>query len=381
MHAAISSLSAETGLSFHGQIAGRKSGRTTAGGGAIAKTAELGTAAATPPELAAVADVIYVSDSTPGIRRRLRRGKFLYLDPDGRPIRDRQEIARINKLAIPPAYRDVWICPDPRGHLQATGRDVRGRKQYRYHPRWIEIRDAQKYDRLLSFAAALPRIRAAVETHLAEPGLGRDKVMATVVALLDRTLIRVGNPRYVRENQSFGLTTLRNRHVAVEGSAIRFHFRGKSGIEHQVSVSHPRLARILKRCQELPGQQLFQYLDPEGRPRTVTSQDVNDYLRDWGKGDFTAKDYRTWAASALALEYFRKLRGTDPEDAKTRVTEVVARVAKQLGNTPAICRKCYIHPGLIESFVAGELAGLRRSRRLTRLRSEEVALRKFLEMR
>lgn len=258
---------------------------------------------------------------------------------------------------------------------------MRGRKQYRYHPRWIEIRDAQKYDRLLSFAAALPRIRAAVETRLAEPGLGRDKVMATVVALLDRTLIRVGNPRYVRENRSFGLTTLRNRHVAVEGNAIRFRFRGKSGIEHQVSVNHPRLARILKRCQELPGQQLFQYLDPEGQPRTVTSQDVNDYLRNWGKGDFTAKDYRTWAASALALEHLRKLRRTDPKDAKSRVTEVVSRVAKQLGNTPAICRQCYIHSGLIQAFLAGELAGLRRPRRLTRLRSEEVALRKFLETR
>ena len=222
-------------------------------------------------------DLHYVDDRAPGITRRKLRGKFCYFDPHGERIRDAQVIARINALAIPPAYVDVWICPDPKGHLQATGRDARGRKQYRYHPRWREVRDTDKYANLLLFGKALPKLRQTIEQHLSLPEHGREKVMATVITLLDNTLIRIGNVRYAKENRSYGLTTLRNRHVEVQGSAIRFHFRGKSGIEHEVEVSDRRLARIIRRCLELPGQHLFQYLDANGERHTVTSTDVNNY--------------------------------------------------------------------------------------------------------
>lgn len=324
-------------------------------------------------------DLVYVQDTIPGIRRHVHRGKFVYTAPDGERIRDEATLARINGLAIPPAYRDVWICPDPRGHVQATAKDARGRKQYRYHPRWNEIRDAQKYDRLSSFARALPRIRKAIDLHLAEPGLGHAKMMATVVCLLERTLIRVGNPRYARENHSFGLTTLHNRHVTIDGSAIRFHFRGKSGIEHRIRIEHPRLARILRRCQDLPGQHLFQYLDGEGQRHAVGSNDINDFLRAHGGGDFTAKDYRTWAGSVLALERFRRLSWDGPDAARRRIPEVVAEVARALGNTPAVCRKRYIHPAVIDAFVAGELAGLCAPRRRTGMSSAEAGLLAFLE--
>jgi DNA topoisomerase-1 len=324
-------------------------------------------------------DLHYVDDSQPGITRKLLRGKFCYFDPAGQRITEPDEIKRINALAVPPAYADVWICPDPRGHLQATGRDARGRKQYRYHPRWREVRDADKYSRLRDFGLALPKLRKRLETLLAAPGFSRDKVMATVITLLDATLIRVGNTQYARDNRSYGLTTLRSRHVEVNGSAILFQFRGKSGIEHQITVKDRRLARIIKRCLEIPGQDLFQYLDENGERHTISSSDVNAYLKTLTGADFTAKDYRTWAGSALALAVLRELQWESEADAKRHVVEMVKNVARQLGNTPAVCRKCYIHPAVVDGFMQGALAELPRSSRRKRLRAEEVALAVFLE--
>ena len=238
-------------------------------------------------------DLHYVDDTQPGIRRKRVRGKFQYFNAKGERLDDDEEIKRINALAVPPAYTDVWICADPRGHLQATGRDARGRKQYRYHPRWREVRDTDKYSRLQAFGSALPKLRKQLEAQLAEPGFTREKVLATVVMLLDATLIRVGNTQYARDNKSYGLTTLRNRHVDINGSEIQFQFRGKSGVEHQVSVKDRRLANVVKRCMELPGQDLFQYLDADGERHTVSSHDVNAYLHSLTGADFTAKDYRT----------------------------------------------------------------------------------------
>ena len=325
-------------------------------------------------------DLHYVDDSQPGISRKLLRGKFVYFRPDGERIRDESEIQRINKLVIPPAYRDVWICPDPDGHLQATGRDARGRKQYRYHSRWREIRDGNKYDRMLQFGEALPKLRQRLENHLAAPGLSREKVMALVVTLLESTLIRIGNSRYARDNRSYGLTTLRTRHVDISGTSIRFHFRGKSGVEHEVTLRDRRLARLMRRCMELPGQQLFQYLDEDGQRRAVSSNDVNLYLREMTGSDFTAKDYRTWAGSALALERLRKVDSTPESVAKQNLVETVKRVASQLGNTPAVCRQCYIHPAIMDAFSAGDLTRLRTARKRKWLSAEEVALLNFLQL-
>lgn len=324
-------------------------------------------------------DLHYVDDSQPGITRKRLRGKFCYFDPAGQRITDPNEIKRINALAVPPAYTDVWICTDPRGHLQATGRDARGRKQYRYHPRWREVRDADKYSRLRDFGQALPKLRKQLEALLAAPGFSRDKVMATVITLLDATLIRVGNTQYARDNRSYGLTTLRSRHVEVNGSAILFQFRGKSGIEHQITVKDRRLARIIKRCLEIPGQNLFQYLDENGERHTISSSDVNAYLQTLTGADFTAKDYRTWAGSALALAVLRELQWESEADAKRHVVEMVKNVARQLGNTPAVCRKCYIHPAVVDGFMQGALSELPRSRGRKRLRAEEVALAVLLE--
>ena len=321
----------------------------------------------------------YVDDTQPGIRRKKQRGKFCYFDPAGQRITDPDEIRRINALAVPPAYTDVWICADPRGHLQATGRDARGRKQYRYHPRWREVRDLDKYSRLRDFGLALPKLRKRLEALLAAPGFSRDKVMATVITLLDATLIRVGNTQYARDNHSYGLTTLRNRHVEINGSAILFQFRGKSGVEHQITVKDRRLARIIKRCQEIPGQNLFQYLDENGERHSITSSDVNAYLQTLTGADFTAKDYRTWAGSALALAVLRELQWQPESEAKRHVVEMVKNVARQLGNTPAVCRKCYIHPAVLEGFVLGTLAQLPRPRMRKGLRAEEVGLAMLLE--
>ncbi len=323
-------------------------------------------------------DLHYVDDSQPGIRRRRQHGKFVYFEPNGERIRDEDEIRRINKLAIPPAYRDVWICPDAQGHLQATGRDARGRKQYRYHARWREIRDSDKYERMLEFGEALPKLRRDLEKHLASPGMTREKVMALVVMLLESTLIRIGNSRYARDNRSYGLTTLRTRHVDVKGTSIRFHFRGKSGVEHAVTLRDRRLARLMRSCMELPGQQLFQYLDEDGQRRAVSSNDVNLYLRQMTGCDFTAKDYRTWAGSALALERLRKLDASTEAIAKQNLVETVKQVASQLGNTPAVCRQCYIHPAILQAFSAGGLADLRTARKRKWLSAEEVSLLVFL---
>ncbi|WP_288099546.1 DNA topoisomerase IB [Pseudomonas sp.] len=324
-------------------------------------------------------DLHYVDDTQPGIRRKKQRGKFCYFDPAGQRITDPDEIRRINALAVPPAYTDVWICADPRGHLQATGRDARGRKQYRYHPRWREVRDLDKYSRLRDFGLALPKLRKRLEALLAAPGFSRDKVMATVITLLDATLIRVGNTQYARDNRSYGLTTLRNRHVEINGSAILFQFRGKSSVEHQITVKDRRLARIIKRCQEIPGQNLFQYLDENGERHSITSSDVNAYLQTLTGADFTAKDYRTWAGSALALAVLRELQWQPESEAKRHVVEMVKNVARQLGNTPAVCRKCYIHPAVLEGFVLGTLAQLPRPRMRKGLRAEEVGLAMLLD--
>ncbi|QIB51808.1 DNA topoisomerase IB [Pseudomonas sp. OIL-1] len=324
-------------------------------------------------------DLRYVDDTQPGISRKKYRGTFRYFDAKGVRITEPDEIKRLDSLAVPPAYTEVWICADPRGHLQATGRDARGRKQYRYHPRWREVRDADKYSRLQAFGKTLPKLRKQLEAQIAEPGFTREKVLATVVMLLDATLIRVGNTQYARDNKSYGLTTLRTRHVDIKGSAIKFQFRGKSGVEHQVSVKDRRLARVVKRCQELPGQDLFQYLDEDGERHTVSSADVNDYLHSLTGADFTAKDYRTWAGTAMALAVLRELEWQPESHAKRHVVAVVKDVAKQLGNTPAVCRKCYIHPAVLEHFSLGELTKLPKPRVRKGLKAEEVALAMFLE--
>ena len=298
----------------------------------------------------------YVSDDRPGFRRvRAGRG-FRYLDPAGRPLRDPDALARIRSLAIPPAWSDVWISPDPSGHLQATGRDARRRKQYRYHPRFRSARDEAKFERILAFAAALPRIRARVDADLARPGLPREKVLALVVRLLDRTLIRVGNDEYARSNRSFGLTTLRDRHVRVDGSTIRFRFRGKGGRAVEVDLRDRRLAGLVRRCQELPGQELFQYLDPAGEPRDVRSEDVNDYIRAAGGSEFSAKDFRTWHATVLA---YRALRALEPEPGRPArpVVRAVRQVAERLGNTAAVARASYVHPAVLEAYTDGQLGG------------------------
>ncbi|HET9476806.1 MAG TPA: DNA topoisomerase IB [Dehalococcoidia bacterium] len=292
----------------------------------------------------------------PGIRRQ-RRGKgFAYRGPEGSPVTDRATLRRIRALVIPPAWTDVWICPISNGHLQAVGRDARGRRQYRYHARWRRVRDERKFDRSLAFAEALPRIRKAVEKDLSLPGLTRRKVIATVVRLLESTLARIGNTEYARENRSFGLTTLRTRHVDLNGSEVRFQFRGKGGKDHDVSVKDPRVARVIRRCVDLPGYELFQYIDEDGERRTVDSADVNDYLRETSGADFTAKDFRTWAGTLLATGHLlvsgpaRNVR-----QVKQNVVAAVRAVAEQLGNTPTVCRKCYVHPAIIDAYSDGTL--------------------------
>lgn len=321
----------------------------------------------------------YVDDSRSGYSREWTGSAFAYFDREGKRIDDEAEIRRINALAIPPAYTHVWICPDPRGHLQATGRDARGRKQYRYHPRWRETRDANKYERMLAFGAVLPKLRARVTRDLARDGMPRDKVLATIVRLLDMTLIRVGSEEYARENRSYGLTTLRKRHLEVSPGTLRFRFRGKSGIAHDVAVSDARVARIVKRCLDLPGQDLFQYLDADGSHHSVSSSDINDYLREITSADFTAKDYRTWAGSVFALAALSKLRWETVTEARRHVVAVIKDVAQLLRNTPAVCRKCYVHPAVIEAFEAGQLAQAMPAARPRRLKADEAALLVFLE--
>jgi DNA topoisomerase-1 len=342
-----------------------------------------------PEASAEEAGLRYLNDSMPGIRRR-RAGKgFTYIGLDGKRLADKRVLARIRSLAIPPAWTDVWICPIARGHLQATGRDARGRKQYRYHPRWHAVRDEAKYERMIAFGRALPRIRRRVEEDLSLPGLPRERVLAAVVRLLEKTGVRVGNEEYARENRSFGLTTLRSRHADVGTSRIRFRFRGKGGKEHDVELSDRRLARIVARCQELPGQALFTYLDDEGVPRTVDSADVNDYLREISGEEFTAKDFRTWSGTVLAAWALAELTEFDSEaQAKRNVVRAVEAVAERLGNTPAVSRRSYVHPTVIDAYLDGDVVrGARRkaeeelSASLDELPPEEAAVLALLRNR
>lgn len=298
----------------------------------------------------------YVDDRTPGIVRRRRGTGFHYVDAKGNRVTDNATLARIQSLVIPPAWEDVWICADRRGHLQATGRDARGRKQYLYHPDWAALRDADKYGRLAAFGAALPRLRDRVRRDLCRNGMPREKVVAAVVKLLDATLVRVGSPRYARQNRTYGLTTLHGRHVTVRGSRLRFQFTGKSGVTHDVSVNDPRLARIVRNCAELPGQHLFKYRDSDGTVREVGSVDVNAYLQECMGSDFTAKDFRTWAGSVQALALLRKEAAESETARKKAMAAVVRAVARELRNTMAVCRKCYIHPAVFDAFTADAIA-------------------------
>jgi len=346
-------------------------------------------AAAPPPpeESAASAGLRYVTDAAPGIRRKRAGSGFTYSGADGSRITDEKTLQRIRKLAIPPAYTDVWICPSPNGHLQATGRDARGRKQYRYHPRWREVRDETKFGRMVAFSEVLPRLRARVEADLGRAGLPREKVLATVVRLLECTNIRVGNDEYARANGSYGLTTLKDKHVEVSGGSLRFSFTGKSGKTHQVELSDRRLARIVQRCRDVPGEELFQYLDDDGARQTIGSGDVNDYLREISGQEFTAKDFRTWAGTMLAVRALRELGPMDTErEAKSAIVRAVDQVAEQLNNTRAVCRKYYIHPTVLETYLAGTMvSGLGNGTRLaaaaatgSALNAEEKALVRLL---
>lgn len=331
----------------------------------------------------------YVSDAMPGITRR-RAGKgFAYRGPTDRPLRDPDTLAWIRSLAIPPAWREVWISPFRDGHLLATGRDDKGRKQYRYHPRWRTLRDEAKFDRMLAFGQALPRIRVAVEAELARPGLGRRKVLAAVVRLLETTLIRVGNDEYARANRTFGLTTMRDRHFRAEGAKLRFSFRGKAGKRHVVTLKNRRLAALVRRMQELPGQELFQYVDEDGTPQAIDSGDVNAFLREIAGEDFTAKDFRTWSATVLAAWALKEFESFDTQAAaKRNVTQAIERVAGRLGNTPAICRKSYVHPEILGAYLDGSLLESLKaeieaelSQDLAGLAPEEAAVLAFLRQR
>jgi DNA topoisomerase-1 len=311
------------------------------------------------------AGLVYVTDRAPGIQRRRRGRGFRYIDQRGHVIRRKNELDRIARLAIPPAWKDVWICPNPKGHLQACGRDARGRKQYRYHASWRQVRDESKYDQMLAFAIALPALRRQMAKDLSASGLPRRKVIAAVVQLLEKTLIRVGNDEYARDNHSFGLTTMRNRHVRVSKSTLRFRFVGKGGKPHDIAFSDVRLARIVRKCQDLPGHELFGYIDDDGKVQDIGSADVNDYLRDVTGQDFTAKSFRTWAATVLAACALQEFPGYKSNaHAKRNITTAIEAVAGVLGNTPAICRKSYIHPAMIDAYTDGSLPRTRRSRKL-----------------
>ena len=341
-----------------------------------------------PAESAKSAGLRYTTDAKPGIARKRRGKTFTYSGPDGRVIRNRGELGRIRSLVIPPAWRDVWISPDPRGHLQATGRDARGRKQYRYHPKWREVRDETKYHRIIGFAHALPAIRRKTAQHLRPAGLPREKVLATVVQLLEKTLIRVGNDEYAKTNRSYGLTTLRDGHVEVSGQRLRFSFRGKSGVEHEIDLNDRRLARIVKQCRDLPGYDLFQYVDEDGRRQTVGSEEVNTYLKEITGQDFTSKDFRTWAGTVLAAQLLKDFEAfTSDAQAKKNIVRAVEMVAKRLGNTKAVCRKCYIHPAIFDAYMDGSMLdsiaqrARKVSRAVDRLTEGEAAVLGLLQRR
>jgi DNA topoisomerase I len=340
-------------------------------------------------DAAEIARLQYVNDSARGIRREKRGRSFSYVGPDNKTIRDEKTLARIRALVIPPAWKDVWICRNPNGHLQVTGRDARGRKQHRYHPRWREIRDESKYEKLMSFAQALPRIRRRVASHMRRRGLPREKVLAAVVKLLETTLVRVGNDQYAKSNKSFGLTTMRDRHAEVVGSKVRIAFNGKSGINHEIDICDPRIARIVRRCQDLPGQELLQYVDDQGAVHDIGSADVNEYLREISGQDFTAKDFRTWAGTALAAQALQEFEDFDTKAAaKRNVTKAIERVAQRLGNTKAVCRKCYIYPAVIDAYMDRSLVATLKQRTetelrgsLSRLPAEEAAVLALLQQR
>lgn len=307
-----------------------------------------------PLVAARAAGLHYVNDHSPGLTRHTKKHGVEYRNASGKLIEDQATLARIRSLVIPPAWTSVWICPDPQGHIQATGRDARGRKQYRYHPDWRSTRDSAKFDRMAAFGAVLPRIRRRVDADLRRNGLGRDKVLAAIVRLLETTFIRIGNPEYFRENHSVGLTTMRNRHVTIRGGSLHFEFRGKSGKKHAIDLEDHRLARVVRSIQELPGQELFHYLDENGASVKVTSTEVNEYLHRIAGAEFSAKDFRTWAGTMLAALELGKLTPfrTKAEAKRNQVTAIAA-VAAQLGNTPAVCRKCYIHPVVLDSYMSG----------------------------
>ncbi len=338
--------------------------------------------AADSAEAAEEAGLQYVNDDRPGYTRRAKGKNFEYLDTDGKTIREEQRLLRIRRLAIPPAWTEVWICPSANGHIQATGRDARHRKQYRYHERWREVRDENKFGRLAQFAKALPNIRRRVTQDLKLPALPRQKVLATLVRLLERSFIRIGNEEYARENKSFGLTTMKNRHVKVKGAQVVFRFRGKSGRQHEVDLTDRRVAKVIAKCQDLPGQDLFRYVE-NGEARDVTSQDVNDYLRQIAGEEFTAKDFRTWGGTVLAAIALSKQDEFETKkQAKSNIKTAICAVAELLGNTPAVCRKCYVHPVIVEAYlkrtpIAG-LNGNAKSLTPPNLRGAERAVLKFL---
>jgi len=328
--------------------------------------------------------LVYVSDREPGYRRELRRGRFVFLSPSNTPIRDDRVLRRIRTLAIPPAYTDVWICRLPNGHMQATARDARGRKQYRYHPHWREQRDMAKYDRMLDFSRRLARLRRRVAADLRQSGMPRTRVLATIVRLLEASLIRVGNEEYARANGSFGLTTLHNGHVRVRGETLEFRFRGKSGKFHNIRLEDARLARIVRRCQDLPGQTLFQYFNEAGAAENIRSEDVNDYIREIAGAEFSAKDFRTWAGTVITASLLAA-RGppASPSAAQAEITEVIKQVAERLGNTPPICRTCYVHPKVLEAYAAGNLSmpATSATRATSRLSSAERVVQNLLRGR
>jgi len=329
-----------------------------------------------PQEAAESAGLVYVSDDKPGITRRSWRGGFRYHDTKGEIIRDSKTLERIARLAIPPAYQDVWICPKANGHIQATGRDAKGRKQYRYHERFREVRDSTKYEHMLEFASALPAIRSRIESDLARRGLPREKVLATIVRLLETTMIRVGNADYAKQNKSYGLTTLKDRHVAVDGSELRFNFKGKSGKQWRLSLKDRRIAKIVKASQDLPGQHLFQYVDSEGLQHEVTSSDINAYLKEISGAEITAKDFRTWSGTVLAALALAEYETVDNQAAaKRNVREAIEAVASRLGNTPTVCRKCYIHPEIFESYLSDALILEAREEVEKELREDVATLR------
>ncbi len=358
-----------------------------------AEDTEAGVDPLDPAASAKAAGLRYVTDRKPGIRRHARgdsKGFDYTVDPGGDPVTDEATLGRIKSLVIPPAWTDVWICKQPNGHLQATGRDARGRKQSRYHPKWREMRDETKYERMVKFAAALPRIRERVAADLKLPGLPRNKVLATIVSVMEMTHIRVGNQEYARDNKSYGLTTMRNKHVEVHGSEVTFSFQGKSRVHHTISLHDKRLARIIKACEDIPGYELFQFLDHDGNHHAIDSSDVNEYLREISGEHFTAKDFRTWAGTVLANEMLRTLGPSETAaQAKKNVVEAIKAVAKELGNTPAVCRKAYVHPAVLEAYLAGKISAEVAKEELEEeiaehehaLRQEEMVLLTLLEQR